>query len=495
MGGFHYYKKIGYENRRNNDRERIKMKKEKTSITDKNIIIYGTGEIAKKIFHELENEGKSEQVAFFLDSLMSKRVFCGKEVHAPAFLGELDTNSFCYYLGTYTNTKSMREELFHHGILEENIIEVEDYAINSLEKNITAINDIVFFPEFDNSFVLEQIASEMEYLFPVIFDTGLMINASGQIADNYKNMHIQVVKELSFDTNTIILVWDKAFLKDKRLQLCKKVLCIDRSYFDIIDIRIFLRLNYLLAGKKVCNELTEISRKNMELFSGKFHKAYVVGNGPGCIEGIHQIPKPEPSLRIACNLFIKNKAYMEMLKPNLYAIADEAISTGKLNSYIEMIAEYITKHDCLLAAPNELAMAFIKRYPVCQSKVIAVGLNAKTISFPTTGHMQVYRKAYNVITALAIPIASSLCDDIYIMGCDGMKVEADNAWEYADGIPANAGIKRNVGVENWYSQYYRQHIQYMEEMIRYGTENGKQYHNISKSYIPVLNQLSQEKQP
>lgn len=471
------------------------MKIEETSIKDKNIIIYGTGEIAKKIFHELEKEGKSEQVAFFLDSLMSKKVFCGKDVHEPIFLDGLDANSFCYYLGTYTNTKSMREELFHHGILKENIIEVEDYAINSLEKNISAINNIVFFPEFDSSVALERIVSEMKYIFPVVFDTGLMINAAGQIADNYKNMHIQVVKELSFDTDTVILVWDKAFLKDKRLQQYKKVLCIDQSYFDIIDIRIFLRLNYLLAGEKSRDELVEISQKNMDMLSEKFQKAYVVGNGPGCIEGILKIPKLEPSLRIACNLFIKNKAYIEMLKPNLYVIADEAISTGKMNSYFEMIAEYITQYDCLLAAPNELAMAFIKRHPACRSKVIAVGLNAKTISFPTTGHMQVYRKAYNVITALAIPIASSLCDEIYIMGCDGMKMETDNAWEYADGIPTNAGIKRNVGVENWYSQYYRQHIQYMEEMIHYGIENGKRYYNISKSYIPVLAQLSQKEQP
>lgn len=466
------------------------MKKEVTSVIDKDIIIYGTGEIAKKIFHELESEGKGEKVVFFLDSLMSKKNFCGKDVYAPTYLDEMDANNFCYYLGTYTNTKSMKEELFRHNVLEENIIEVEDYAVNSLEKNVTVVKSILLFPEFEDSLVLERIASEMKYLFPAVFDTDLMINAAGQIADNYENMHIQVVKELYFDTDTIILVWDKAFLKDKWLRSCKKVLCIDQSYFDIIDIRIFLRLNYLLAGKKACAELKEISEKNMELLSGKFQKAYVVGNGPGCITGISKIPKQEPSLRIACNLFIKNEAYIKMLQPNLYVIADEAITTGKLNSYIEMIAEYIAQGDCLLAAPNEIAMAFLKRHPACKDKIIAVGLNAKTICFPTAKQLEVYRKAYNVITALAIPFASSLCDDVYIMGCDGMEMETDNAWEYADGIPTSVGIKRNVGVENWYSQYYRQHIQYMEDVIHYGEEKGKRYYNISKSYIPVLERLT-----
>ena len=78
------------------------------------------------------------------------------------------------------------------------------------------------------------------------------------------------------------------------------------------------------------------------------------------------------------------------------------------------------------------------------------------------------------------------------MGCDGMKLETDNGWEYAEEILVNIGMKRNASVDNWYTQYYRQHIHYMEEVIRYGIENGKQYYNISKSYIPVLNQLGQK---
>lgn len=470
------------------------MNKENSTIIDKKIIIYGTGTIAEKIFFELREEGKVEKVAFFLDSLMSKKNFCGKEVHSPTYLDGMNADDFYYYLGTYTNTRSMREELLRHNVPEKNIIEIEDYAVNSLEKNVTAVSSILFFPEFKNDFDLGQIASELKYVFPAVFETDLMIYAAGQIEKDFQNEHIQVVEELLFTADTIILVWDKMFLKDKRLQSYKKVLCIDQSYFDIINIRIFLRLNYLLAGKKAYDNLEEISRKNMLQLSGKYQKAYVVGNGPGCVEGIQKIQKQEGSLRIACNLFIKNQNYMEQLKPNLYVIADEVITSEKLNPYIEMIAEYIKNLDCLLAAPNEIAMAFIERHPECNEKVIGVGLNAKTVSFPTVGNMQVYRKAYNVITALAIPFASSLCDKIYITGCDGMDIETNNGWDYADGIPANVGIERNAGVENWYKQYYKQHIQYMEDVIYYGMEQGKRYCNISKSYIPILKKLSYDKE-
>jgi len=468
------------------------MKNNNSSNPNQRIIIYGTGEIAKKIFLELKEEGKENQIAFFLDSLMSKKSFCNKTVHSPAFLDEINANGFHYYLGTYTNTKSMKEELLRHNVLEENIIEVEDYAIHSLEKNITSVKRILFFPEFKSSSDLERITSEIKYIFPKVFETDFMMEAAGQISDNYRDVHIQVVDELLFSEDAVILVWDKAFLKDKRLQPYKKILCIDQSYFDIINIRIFLRLNYLLAGEKACARQKEISSKNMEMLSGKFQKAYVVGNGPGCIDGIKKIPSMKPSLRIACNLFIKSQAYMSLLKPNLYVLADEVLTSGNVSPDIDMVAEYIAQEDCFLAAPNELAMAFSIRYPDCRDKVIAFSLDAKTICFPTTGKMQVYRKAYNVITALAIPIASSLCNEIYIMGCDGMKLETDNGWEYAEEILVNIGMKRNASVDNWYTQYYRQHIHYMEEVIRYGIENGKQYYNISKSYIPVLNQLGQK---
>lgn len=458
----------------------------------KGIIIYGTGEIAKKIFMELKEEGKENQIVFFLDSLMQKKSFCNKAVHPLAFLEEINVNNFFYYLGTYTNTKSMREELFRHNVLEENIIEVEDYAVHSLEKNIVAVKRILFFPEFKSSSDLEQITSELRYIFPRLFETNLMMEAAGQIPDAYHDAHVQVVDELLFSEDAVILVWDKVFLKDKRLQSYKKILCIDKTYFDIINIRIFLRLNYLLSGEKACAVQKEISAKNMEVLSGKFQKAYIVGNGPGCIEGIKKIPSLSPSLRIACNLFIKSQTYMSMLKPNLYVLADEGFTSSKVSPYIDMIAEYIVQEDCYLAAPNEIAMAFSIRYPACRNKVIAFGLDAKAICFPTTGNMKVYRKAYNVITALAIPIASSLCDEIYIMGCDGMKLETNNGWEYAEEIPAKIGIERNVSLDDEYIQYYRQHIHYMEEIIHYGIKNGKQYYNISKSYIPVLDQLGQK---
>ena len=455
----------------------------------KNIIIYGTGEVAKRIYQELVSDEKDNQVSFFLDSLISKKNFCGKNVYVPAYLDEIDANKFLYYLGTYTNTKSMKEELFAHGINKENIIEIEDYAINSFEKNIKNIGRIVFFPEFENEEDLVEIARETKYLFPALFNTGLVMEASGNIEDKYQDNHIRKTEKLLLDKDAIILVWDKKFLKDNRLQNYNKVLCIDRLYFDIIDIRIFIRLNYLLEEKGIHNDLDKISRKNMAYLSGKFQKAYVTGNGPSCIEGLKKIPAGENSLRIACNYFIKNKEYMNLLKPNMYVIADEVMAGENAGLYIDMIMDYVSQQDCFFVAPREMVMVFIRRYPACKDKVISIGLNAKTICFPSKDNLQVYRKAYNVITALALPMASALCGQIYIMGCDGMKIEEDS-WEYASGLNVENKIKRNAEVDNWYKQYYKQHIAYMEEIIRFGEGKGKHYYNISKSLIPVLNQIN-----
>lgn len=455
----------------------------------KNIIIYGTGEVAGRIYQDFISGEKDKQVSFFLDSLVSKKSFYGKNVYAPSYLDEIDANNFLYYLGTYTNTKSMKEELFAHGIKKENIIEVEDYAINSFEKNIKSIGRIIFFPEFESEEDLAKIACETRYLFPAIFNTGLVMEASGNIEDKYQDKHIHKTGTLSLDKEAIILVWDKTFLKDNRLKNYNKVLCIDRLYFDIIDIRIFIRLNYLLEEEGIHNELDKISRKNMTCLSGKFQKAYVTGNGPSCIEGLNKISVNENSLRIACNYFIKNKDYMDLLKPNMYVIADEVMAGENASLYIDMIMEYVAKQDCFFVAPREMVMVFIRRYPTCKDKVISIGLNAKTICFPSEDNLQVYRKAYNVITALAIPMASALCGQIYIMGCDGMKIEEDS-WEYASGLNVENKIKRNVEVDNWYKQYYKQHIAYMEEVIRFGESKGKRYYNISKSLIPILNQIN-----
>lgn len=464
-------------------------------------IIYGTGSIAEKRFNEIAKQHGQEVVECFIDSMLSKKKFCGKDVIHPSQLKEKDINSYTYVLGTLTSKKGMINELKNQGVNDENILIEKDYGSNSFEENIKSISSIYIYPPINKPSVLKELDEQFDMLVPNLKDCGIKAEVISESKVKLTNL-FPVNGIDSITKYDLILVWDKSRLEDEVLHLNENVYCIDPEFFIFIDIRILLRINYVLEGAGERQKYIAASKNNYKQFVKKYkgNVAYVFGTGPSCEEGA-MINYEEASVRVVCNGMIYNNELMEKIKPNVYAIADENFMTINCKQWIDNIYTYISENDCIFIVPNILGAVLIKRYPELINKLVRVSCDTNKINFPSEYNLSVYRKAYNVITLIAIPVASYISNKIYIMGCDGIKQLEDNMfgntyWAHEEKVNFE---QQNPNIMNLFEgdkeneeEYYLKHICYFTEILEYGERLGKEYISCATSYIPALQKRSKD---
>lgn len=455
-------------------------------------IIFGTGGIAKRIYDRLTK--KKIEVSFFLDSMLEKKEYLGKPVYSPDFIETMtDKNEYEYYLGTYTSYVGMSTVLKERGINENRIHIEKDYCLHTLETDINRINDhsvFVLYPDFKNQEEFERTVENFEDCFPRLKGSNIKIYCKGCISHRMNNFI--VCDNIKYKEEYVYLVWKEENIEDLNDLGYKQILCIDSNHFEYADIRILLRFNKMLWNDAEIKSVEDTSVANFESINKKeYEKAYVMGNGPSCNEAIKKVDK-ESSLRIACNYFAKSEEYLELFEPNMYMLADEIMASAKCESAINDIEKYVVNSECKVCAPLEMALAIADRKPAIKKRIVTVGFAAKELKFPTRSDRELYRKAFNVITAMAVPFASSFCNLIYISGCDGSRmdeIDKEN-WNYNEKL--KSGLKKVHIEDNWYKEYYFKHIAFFEEIIKYGNKVGKEYIYIGNTYIPILKQICKE---
>lgn len=449
----------------------------------KKYIIYGTSNVAEKYYNSLTQKYGKDCVECFIDTWLTKKEFCGKRVIKPEELSQLDKDNYLYVLGTYTNKNSMIGELCKYGVRNSNIVVERDYSGDCFEKIIKHVNSILIYPEITEKEKIKNLDIKIRTLVPNLSKTVVYMDVISSLS--IENTSFCIKDEVIIDKYDLILVWKKESLNDKKLKNNDRVFCIDNSFFARIETRILLRLNYLLSDdrdKKLRKQVSYNQYKQLcEQYNSK--KCYVFGAGPSCKNNLEQIDVRN-SVRIVCNGFANNQELMAKIRPNIYAIADEELLTCENVKLVQNIANYIKDNVCVIVTTKEIAENLVARYWELCGKIIVFELDSYTINFPTINNMNVLRKAYNVITALAIPIASAISDDVCISGCDGIDLGKEmKEWEHAENLTAET---ISTDTEDDYMEYYSQHYAYFEEILQYGEAMGKKYYTYYDSFIPAL---------
>lgn len=436
------------------------------------IAIYGTGHVAQRIYDELKLDGEENQVDFFIDSLVKKSSFCGKPVVSLSFLESIDVNQYRYYLGSLGSQNSMRRELLSRGVNEDNIILNHDYSEDNFEVQIHDIQRIMFYPPAS--------IHQQEVIVDHVKDF------VGE-AYNLVSFYFAECKENISDDVDLILVWEKDALRDTRKRTDGKVFCIDKSFYKFIDCRILGRLANKIYKEKGMDFYNEDSRRLYEnLQKRNYEKAYVFGNGPSLDEGMEKcIKRNEPCLKIVCNGVVNNgESILKELQPQIYALVDAAyLEESYAKCYLDRIVHFVEENDTFLVVPQFWVCILIHWYPKLRGKIIGLEMTAPHIQFPNVDDLCIYRKAGNVITNIALPIASSMASVVYISGCDGAKKIADEntLWEHSQTAAEDLIVDTNYNKD-----ILEQHNIFFEEFVRYGEEQGKKYYSITTSYIPCL---------
>lgn len=472
------------------------------SLQREQFIIYGTGTIAEEIYHNLVSKHGKESVKYFIDSMLKKKEFCGKQVISPDMLEEIRPNRYKFYLGSLTSKLSMKNELLKHGVNSQNIIVERDYGTDSFEQNVTSVEQILFVPAITSKEEFVNLEEKVLDLVPnmkkhsikptIIVEKGLI----GYLESSIFQMTDKIEQLTSYD---LVLVTKQEELQNPQISVLKNVYCIDPNYFRMIDIRILLRVNLVLTKEESKRNYQKQIISNYETMKKEMNgdSAYIFGAGPSCMS-IVSGDIPQECMRMVCNFFINNKELMDTVKPNVYILANEIVLLKDYENLLEKIVEYIKKQMCYLVVPEVVGKVIFERYSEVRNWIISFDFNTDQINFPSIEKMSVYRKAYNVITAFAIPLASALYNSVYIAGCDGKALDKDNCkttWSYAEKCKSEKPYRNEQckTEENWLREYFTKHYSYFNELLQYGESIGKKYISITDSFIPCLHERLETK--
>lgn len=474
-------------------------------------VIFGTGEVAEAYFYRLNELYGSDVIECFIDSLLCKTEFWGKKVRKPSQLTVYELKNYKFIIGSFSSSLGMRQELLNLGVQRENIICGKNYSEDSFAK-IENIQRIYIYPQISEKEILEMLIKKIMWFVPALDGSDLLIDIPTTISSFRVTLsnNIKLIDQKDKISNKdydIVLVWNKDYLENNILKKFENVYCIDPKFFFMIDMKILVELNNIIYGKDNMKRLQETSKKNFRVFCNS-HKetktGIVCGTGPSLMEGVKKflVITDKYSIRAACNACINSNEFMSIMQPNIYGLSDIKYLTEEHTDEMNSIIQYIrNKEESVLIIPYSWITFINKKYKGIERKVVGIQLDAKSIQFPTIDKLSIYKKAHSIVTRFVLPVVSSLCDTIYIVGCDGIDLSSNEIVlpHFETGENSIAKMNKERFDAQLFTDYtrksqdekdmFQKHYTYMGNMIDYGISLGKKYVALTDSYIPKLHEL------
>lgn len=469
---------------------------------DKKVAIFGTKELGIKYFKEIEKKYGNEKICFFIDSNNIEKSFCGKKIVKPEILAcDEYKNERYYIIASASKTLIMENILLCCGISRNYIIEpVKRCSIEFLKNSRKLIKKIVFYPAVTTEEQLKKLINKTLFYFPDVNFTDVQVDIFSLYIYDEIESDIFRIKNISDCKNLniydAILVWDKKVLYSKELaEINEDVYCVDEHLVEFQDTKMFAAINNKIIDEKQMKKYIKMSKINWETVvqsANSKEVAYVFGTGPSMGEWVKKHSKGDfdNSITVVCNAFHNNLDIMNIINPDLYVISDPDFFAPKLNESLSHIVDIIKNSKCILVLPLIYLRFVYHKYNLADNKIIGFEFFSKEIIFPNKDSLEICRSG-NVITSFSIPIASSLCNKICIVGCDGRNENFE--WQHSKYILGDESknfesFEININKEKNRRAYF-EHCDYWKKIISFGENIGKEYYNLTPSYIPALQEI------
>jgi hypothetical protein len=232
---------------------------------------------------------------------------------------------------------------------------------------------------------------------------------------------------------------------------------------------------------------------SQEMFAGHvgslpgYAKAYVFGTGPS-IGAAYDYDFAD-GYRIVCNTMIKNKKLMDHIRPH-FLVAGDAIYHFGISRYAcqfrKDLEAFLTDHNCLLLIPERYYPNFIAHNAQLAKYTVPVPYTATSINLSMKSRFET-QSVHNILNQLLLPLASSLCDDIYLLGFDGRNSNDKHFWASLESVnyedlkgfhqEAHPGFFRGMD----YQQYANIQAELAEAIMSLGESMGKKYGCLNES--------------
>ena len=225
-----------------------------------------------------------------------------------------------------------------------------------------------------------------------------------------------------------------------------------------------------------------------------YRKAYVFGTGPSldqawdldCTDGY----------RIVCNTIVNNRDLLDRIRPHFIVAGDAIYHFGS------------NRHACAFRADLERALRerelhfimrdtfyplFAHHHPGVVDRTLVAGTGRPGVHFDAR-HWLVYHQwpHGNILNALMLPLASSLADEILLLGFDGRAPGERLFWQNSSAnsygdlrdaiVAAHPAFFRNMD----YERYAEDHSRHAETIMRQGEALGKRYVCLNETHIPAF---------
>jgi hypothetical protein len=227
---------------------------------------------------------------------------------------------------------------------------------------------------------------------------------------------------------------------------------------------------------------------------GGGRRAYVFGTGPN----LEEVADAEllDGVRVVSNSLIRNERLMGKIRPSIVCCGDPVFHAGCSGYAAEFrrnLLDAMRKYPLYAVVPITHYPYYCAHFPEdVLPRIIGVPIHKLGgFNFDLLENYQVNQTG-NILTMLMLPVAATLAREICIGGCDG-RSDKGQTYFWSHHAPSQIADKMDAAKEAHpgffnisYTDYYDQHCETLELLMREGELAEKIFRNITTSYVPGL---------
>lgn len=251
-----------------------------------------------------------------------------------------------------------------------------------------------------------------------------------------------------------------------------------------------------LLGACAAPVLAECRQKfaDMARELGGAARAYVFGTGPN----LEEIADAEllDGVRVVSNSLVRNERLMEKIRPSIVCCGDPVFHAGCSGYAAEFrrnLADAMRRYPLYAVVPITHYPYYCAHFPGdLVRRIIGVPIHKlRHFNFDLLDDYQVNQTG-NILTMLMLPVAATLAREVCVGGCDGRSDKAQTYFWSHHG-PSQIVDKMDAAKDAHpgffkisYTDYYDQHCDTLELLMREGEQRGRVFRNVTTSYVPSL---------
>lgn len=420
-------------------------------------------------------------------------------------------------------------------ILQKNRnLSIKNIIYYPVVQNITNISDLInricwYFPKSMHSKANVYIPVDND-LIGIDFRSLVAPNCQKNYIEKLNHIHLIKENKTSLLHADAIMIWDKkSMLEPFIIKNIHKVRVVDPEYYFSVEAETYQRMFFSTLMPESKEFFSQLSKKNYKSLLSEvknFRKAYIFGTGPS-LEKLGDKFDYSDGFRIICNSIVKNKELVDHIKPHLIVFGDAQHHSSPCkyaDTFRQAVVETVYENNCFIMTKDYFLPLLLTHHPYLKDNSIGIEIpgvwdlslreillmvlrnphkipwftkipgHEEEYNFPTLEKLYV-RSLGSVLPTCMIPIASAVCDEVYILGADGLDPKGRSPdktfiWAYSkscqfdeqsafDTHPSYFRDRPQVEKFNIYGENFK-------GLIEYGESMGKRYYSLAPSHIPGL---------